>query len=366
MTVTHRTGSQTAVQRDAWIEINLSALERNYKKVSEIVKTNIMAVLKADAYGHGATTLAPVLQSLGVSSFGVATVDEGISLRNSGAKNGIVILGATPFWAYESCHEHKLTITIHSTEGLNQLEAFAEKIKSKISVQIKIDTGMSRLGVPYLHAKNVINKVLKSKYLQLEGIFSHLSHAQDLDFSKLQKERFDSVISSYQSLPLQFHLANSYAAINYSDFRYNMVRIGIALYGQEFNFLEPLITLKGRITDIRKIKKGDYVSYERTWQAEKESIIATIPIGYADGVDRKLSNKIHGIYKGKKIPGAGNITMDQMMFDITEVNDPKVNDIITLLGKDLSISNWAQILDAIAYELVCRLKMRLPRVYTRE
>jgi len=364
MTVTHRTHSLTSTQRDAWVEINLSALERNFKKLQELIKTKIMAVVKADAYGHGAATLCPILQRLGVDSFGVATIDEGIALRQAGIKIPIVILGATPLWAYESCFSDNLTITIYSIEQINQLEELAQKNKFKIPVQLKIDTGMNRLGIDYNECLKTITDLTNSKYLELKGVFTHLSDAKNYDFSKIQKGRFDKAC---QSMPLlQKHIANTYAAINYSDFRYNLVRTGIGLYGQEFNFLEPLISLKGRITRIQKVLKDEPVSYERTWTAKKDSIIATVPIGYADGIDRKLSNKIFGLYNNKKIQQVGAITMDQTMFDISELKDPKVGDVITLLNNELPVSSWAEILNTISYELICRLKIRLPRVYTRD
>ncbi len=369
MTITHRMQSTTSTQRDAWIEINLACLERNFKKIQAIVKTDIMAVVKADAYGHGATTLAPILQSLNVKSFGVATVDEGIALRNCGIKVPVVILGATPSWSYEACLKNNLTITIYSKEQIAQLEETAQKNNSKISIQLKIDTGMNRLGIDYKEASEIIPVIINSKKLELTGIFSHLADSKNKDFSKVQKERFDIVVGTCHGMSLQTHIANSYAAINYPDLRYDLVRIGIALYGQEFNFLEPVIGLKGRITEIHNVSKGESVSYDRTWIAKSNSKIATIPIGYADGVDRKLSNKIEGIYNGQKIKQVGTITMDQMMFDISNINHiekAKVNDVITLLGEDLTIDSWAKLLNTITYELVCRLKIRLPRVYTRD
>ena len=365
MTVTHRNQSATQTQRDAWVEINLGALERNFKKLKELLKTDIMAVVKADAYGHGATALAPILQSLKVHSFGVATVDEGIALRNSNIKTPIIILGATPLWAYESCLKNNLTVTIYSQDQLTNIEELSKRITSKISAQLKIDTGMNRLGVDYKEAPEIIEKILKSNFLELEGIFTHLADAKNYEFSKVQRERFDHVVETCHGMSLQKHIANSYAAINYPEFRYDLVRAGIALYGQEFNFLEPLISLKGRVTEIHNILKGESVSYDRTWTAPKDSIIATVPIGYADGVDRKLSNNISALYNEKEIKQVGSITMDQMMFDISEVNDPQVNDVITLISKDLPISQWAEKLNTITYELICRLKMRLPRVYTR-
>ena len=370
MTVTHRSQTQSATQRDAWVEINLSALERNFIKLKTLLKTNIMAVVKADAYGHGACAIAPILQSLGVHSFGVATVDEGVALRGANIKVPIIILGATPFWAYDVCDKNNLTITIYSKDQIVSLNELGEKKNKKIPVQLKIDTGMNRLGVNYKEAKSVIDEIINSKNLNLEGIFSHLSTAADYEFSKIQKDRFEVAISSHKDLKVLKHLASSHAGINFEDMRYDLARIGIALYGQEFNFLEPIISVKGRITEIHTVTKDESVSYSRTWKAKKDSVIATVPIGYADGVDRNLSNKIFGLYKGVEVKQVGNITMDQIMFDISDLDNPQVGDVITLIGKDgekeLSISGWANILNTITYELVCRLKIRLPRVYTRD
>ena len=226
---------------------------------------------------------------------------------------------------------------------------------------------MNRLGIDYKEAPKIIEKILRSDFLKLEGIFTHLADAKNYEFSKTQKERFDHVVEACRSMPLpQKHIANSYAAINYPEFRYDLVRAGIPLYGQEYNFLEPLISLKGRVTEIHNILKGESVSYDRTWTAPKDSIIATVPIGYADGIDKKLSNNISAMYNGKEIKQVGSITMDQMMFDISKIKDPKVNDMITLLGDGLSIKSWAEKLNTITYELICRLKMRLPRIYTRD
>ena len=366
MTVTHRFSQSISTQRDAWVEINISALERNYKKIKDIVKTEIMAVVKADAYGHGSTTLGPILQSLGVNSFGVATVDEGISLRKAGIKVPILILSATPFWSYESCHENGLTISIYSKEQIALLEEFSKRTASKIKVQIKINTGMNRLGIPFKSSTQVIESLIKNNLLEVQGIYSHISTANNLEVSKLQKERFDKAIEPFKDLKLKIHITNSYSAINYPDFRYNLTRIGIALYGQEFNFLEPIISVKGRITNLNEINSGEAVSYDRTWLSKKKSTIATIPIGYADGIDRKLSNKIIGKRNKAFVNQVGNITMDQMMFDVTKIEKPSIGDIITLIDNELPINSWAQLLDTISYELICKLKIRLPRIYTRD
>ena len=365
MTVTHRNQNIISTQRDAWVEINLDRLERNYKKIKDLVRTNIMAVVKADAYGHGATTIAPILENLGVHSFGVATVNEGVALRKAKIKSPILILGATPLWAIDTCLENNLMVSIYSK---TQLSKIIELNPEKLSCHLKIDTGMNRLGVDPSDALDVVKQISAQKNLNLLGVFSHLSDAENEEFSVVQKNRFGKAIQEIKTLNLNlaYHLSNSFGSVKYADFRYDLVRVGIALFGQEYDFLEPLMSVKGRITEVHKVKKGEFVSYERTWEAKEDSLIATIPIGYADGIDRKLSNKITASLKGCDIKQVGNITMDQMMFDISHVPDVKENDVITLVDDSHSIAAWAKELNTITYELVCRLKLRMPRVYVRD
>lgn len=370
----------THTRRDAWLEINISNIEHNFKLLKSIVSKNtkIMAVVKADAYGHGSTMISPILEASGVNMFGVASVDEGIQLREVGIKNPILVLGAAPSWSFIAAVENDIQLSIFSKEHIDACNKAYEKLNKKPKIQIKVDTGMNRIGIPYTNASEFIDQVINNDKIQLEGVFTHFACSENLEITKLQKTRFEDII---KALPdnIMKHSANTSATLSFEDTHYDMTRIGIGLYGllpdlnksntQNYNFKQA-IGLKGRITCIKEIEKNEGVSYSRTFVTNKKTKIATIPMGYADGVPRALSNKIYGLVNGQKIKQIGNITMDQMMFDITNIKNVNEGDIITLLGADgeefLSIDDWANITDTIHYEVTCGLKIRLPRVYTRQ
>ncbi len=363
------------VHRDAWVEVNLENLTQNVKTFKKLVKKGVkmLAVVKADAYGHGAVMLAPTMLASGVDVLGVASIDEGLDLRNAKISAEILTLGAVPVWAFESAIQNDISISIFSNEHIEAAKQAFERTGEKIKAYIKLDTGMNRIGVSLNDAIDFIKEVQNSEFIDLKGIFSHLACAEDEIESKKQFDKFEEIISSLNTENLTLHILNTAGTISYPDFQHNMVRVGIGLYGlmpdlpESANFsskLKPVMALKGRITRIHTMKKDEGISYGHTFVAEKDIKVATVPIGYADGVPRALSNKIYGKIDGKKIKQIGNITMDQMMFDISEI-DAKEGDVISLLDEDLSIDEWAKILNTINYELTCRLKVRLPRVYTR-
>ena len=362
--------------RDAWIEINVSNLEHNIKKKKKSIPNNtkLLGVVKADAYGHGSIMLAPTMLASGIDMLGVATIDEGLDLRQAKIKCPILILGTVPLWAIESAVQNDLTIPVYSDEHLNACKLTFERTGLRPKVQVKLDTGMNRIGIRSEDAVEFIKKVQKLDFLELKGVFTHLAAAEETDKTQEQFKRWDSVISQINTKGLLLHILNSAGSVCYKKENSNMCRIGISLYGlhpdypQGVEFKKPelrqLISLKARIVNIHTVKKGEGVSYCHTYQAKSDRIIATVPLGYADGVPRLLSNKISGKINGAEVPQVGNITMDQMMFDITGV-DAKIGDVITILDEEKSIDNWAKILGTINYELTCRLKVRLPRVYTR-
>ena len=362
--------------RDAWVEINIANLEHNIKEIKKNIpqEVKLLGVVKADAYGHGSIMLAPTLLASGIDMLGVATIDEGLDLRQAKIKAPILILGTVPVWAIESALLNDLTIPVYSQEHLAACKKAFERTGIKPKVQIKLDTGMNRIGIRTEEAVDFIKKVQKSDFVDLRGIFTHLAAAEELDKTKEQFKRWDSVISQIDTKGLLLHILNSAGSACYSERYSNMCRIGISLYGLYPDFpqgvkfekpnLKQLISLKARIVNIHTVKKGEGVSYCHTYKANSDRQVATVPLGYADGVPRLLSNKITGRLNGVEVPQVGNITMDQMMFDITGV-DAKSGDIITLLDEEKSIDNWAKILGTINYELTCRLKVRLPRVYTR-
>lgn len=364
------------IHRDAWVEINISNLENNIREIKKIVPDNIklLGVVKADAYGHGSIMLAPTILASGIDMLGVASIDEGADLRQAGISCEILVLGAVPVWAVESAVKYDLAISIFSQEHLKACEQAFNRTGIKPKVHIKLDTGMNRIGVRYDEAIDFIKQVQKADYINFQGIFTHLAAAEELDKAQEQISKWDTVINNINSDGLLLHILNTAGSICYDVPNSNMRRIGISLYGLYPDFpskdftkpnLKQLISLKGRIVNIHTAKDGEGISYCHTYTAKGNRTIATVPIGYADGVPRLLSNKIKGVINGIEVPQVGNITMDQMMFDITGVK-ANVGDVITLLDEQHSIDEWAKILNTINYELTCRLKVRLPRIYTRK
>lgn len=363
------------VHRDAWVEVNLEYIAQNVKVLKKLVKKGVkmLAVVKADAYGHGATMVAQTMLAYGVDMLGVASIDEGLDLRNAKIDSDLLVLGAVPVWAFECVADNDISVSIFSDEHISACKQAYERTGKKVKAFIKLDTGMNRIGVSKTDAVEFIKKVQASDFVDLKGIFSHLACAEDEEETKKQFEQFKKITSQINTDGLTLHILNTAGLMSYPDYQYNMVRAGIGLYGlmpdlpKCSTFKAPLkqvMSLKGRITRIHTMPKDEGISYGHTFIADKDIKVATVPVGYADGVPRALSNKIFGSINGKKVKQIGNITMDQMMFDITDI-DAQEGDVVTLLDENLSIDEWARILGTINYELTCRLKVRLPRVYTR-
>ncbi len=364
--------------RDAWVEVNLDNIEKNILLLKKYLKpgSKLFAVVKADAYGHGAVMIAPVLLASGVDFLGVSSIDEGLQLREAKINAPILVLGAVPVWSFDWAATNNISVSVFSEEHIQACKQTFEKTKIKPKVHVKIDTGMNRIGVRPDKAVEFIKKIQACDFIELEGIFTHFATAETESYAFEQYKKFNSVIEKIDTTGLLIHCCNTAAVICYKNFEYNMARVGVGIYGLQPDLTEgtvppgllPAMSLRGRITNIHIASKGEGVSYSHTFETQKPTKIATIPIGYADGVFRGLSNKIYGIVHGKKVRQIGNITMDQMMFDITDC-DAQEGDIITLLGKDgdeqIDIDEWAKILNTIHYELTCSLRVRLPRVYTR-
>ena len=368
--------TQLNTHRDAWVEINLDSVAHNVREFRKNISADkkILGILKADAYGHGSQMLAPIMLASGIDMLGVASIDEGLDLRKEKINCDILVVGAVPVWSFEIAAENNISVSIFSDKHLDSCKQAFDRTKIKPKVHIKLDTGMNRIGLEPDYAIEFIKKVQNSDFVDLKGIFTHLANAEDIEKTRAQFDCWNKIIDSVNTEGLLLHILNTAGAITY-DINSNMVRMGIAIYGlypdlaENIKFypeLKQVIGLKGRITNIHTMKKGSGISYGYSYIADKDITVATIPIGYADGVPRILSNKIYGKINGVKVKQIGNITMDQMMFDVTGL-DISEGDIITLLDdKDLSIDNWAKIAGTINYELTCRLKVRLPRVYVRE
>lgn len=367
----------------AWVEIDLAALSHNVQQLRQLLspKTQLMAVVKADAYGHGAVTVAQVALESGATWLGVATIPEGIELREAGITAPILVLGATNTPAQIQAIAHwQLQPTLGSPK---QALVFSETLKSlnqipHLPVHVKLDTGMSRLGTNWQQAGEFVQLVQRLPYLEIASIYSHLATADSSDQTILrqQQRRFEQAITEIQSQgfqPPSLHLANSAATLTDTSLHYDMVRAGLAVYGlypaphlQTVIDLQPVLQVKARITQVKTIPIGSGVSYGHQYIAERETRLAVVGIGYADGVPRNLSHKMQVLIRGQRVAQIGAITMDQMMLDVSAIPDLQEGEVVTLLGKQgseqITADDWAASLGTISWEILCGFKHRLPRV----
>lgn len=369
-----------ATQR-AWVEIDHQALINNVVALKKILAphTKLMTVIKADAYGHGAVSVAKTVLGCGADYLAIATLSEGIELRRAQIKAPIMVLGAinSPE-EIEDVVKWQLEPTICT---LSQGQVFAEvlaRLGVSLSVHLKIDTGMSRLGTLWHKTVTFVKGIQNITHLEIKSLYSHLATADDPDprVMNLQHQRFRDAIEELKAHQIDIqalHLANSAGTMVGQDLHYDMVRVGLALYGlypsihlQNRVKLQPVMEVKARITQIKNVPADTGVSYGHSFKCDRPSTIAVIGIGYADGVPRLLSNKMKVIIRGKYVQQIGNITMDQIMLDITDFPDLKVGEIVTVLGQDgdltITADDWARAIGTISWEILCGFKHRLPRI----
>ncbi len=355
---------QNRFRRDAWLEVNLSNLEFNIKALYEEFQKPLIPVLKADAYGHGATVIAELLDSYDfIYAYAIASIDEALALR-AVSKRKLIVLGVTPDWALETALLNDIDITVADLDTAIKLDKLASKNQRKAKIHLKIDTGMNRIGFKFHEeTKEALRKIVALENVEIETAFTHMADAKDANFSSLQVEEFYNLLEAFN---FKLHPAASIAARNLKNKDFDFVRIGIELYGLENPQLKPLLSLYSRISFIKGIKAKESVSYSRTWIAEGDTRLATLPLGYADGLHRMMSNKIHAFYKGQKLSQVGMITMDQIMLDLGKDSDARVGDTVELLGENISIQEWANAAQTISYEIATSLNLRLPKSYTRK
>lgn len=372
----------------AWVEIDTAALTHNVRQLKRLLSpsTELMAVVKADAYGHGACTVAETACQAGASWLGVATIPEGIQLREAGIEAPILILGAT------NTPEQILSIVHWNLQPTlctpQQALIFSETLCSigqSCSVHVKLDTGMSRLGTSWQQAAEFVQLVQRLPHLQIASLYSHLATADSPDpkIMNQQQQRFEEAIGQIRTevagkvstriKPYKLHLANSAATLTNSSLHYDMVRAGLAIYGlypaehlKQVIDLKPVMQVKARVTQVKTISDGTGVSYSHQFVAKRDMSLAVVGIGYADGVPRNLSNKMQVLIRGQLVPQVGAITMDQMMLDVTAIPDLQVGEVVTLLGQQAGVTigadDWAATLGTISWEILCSFKHRLPRV----
>ncbi len=362
----------------AWIELNLDNLAYNVNALQKVMpeKSTLMAVVKTQAYGHGAFQIATSLNQMGVKAFAVATIDEGIQLRRYGICGEILILGYTNPNRAKELKKYDLMQTLIDFKYAKALN----RQKIAVKAHIKIDTGMNRLGVSFDNI-NEVKMIFSMKYIKVCGIYTHLCCAdtllpEDVEFSENQIDNFYYLIDKLKEWGVQIpkvHIQSSYGLLNYPQLVCDYVRVGIALYGvlskPDENTrvkidLHPVLSLKARVVLIRSVSKQDTVSYGRRFQAKRDSLIAIVSIGYGDGFPRHLSCEKGGVLiRGQYAPIVGRICMDQLAVDITEIEDVSVGNVATLIGfdtMDIAAPNIAQHFNSISNELLCRMGARLP------
>ncbi len=365
--------------RPTHAEINLRNLLFNYKNIRRKVdNAKVMTVVKADAYGHGMVKCVEALESLKdikPAFYGVALLEEAIELRKSKlTKQPILYFAPVEKDDIQYCLKYKIIPTV---TDLSQLK-FLQKVSKKTKIHLNIDTGMGRVGVHYLKAVNLVQQLTKNPNIDIDGVYTHFATSEEKDktFANLQFQRFNNVIEDLDRIKIKYgikHAANSGAILDMEKSYLDMVRVGISLYGYypsnettESIKLKPVMSVISKVSTISKIKKGDSVSYGRKFIAKRDRIIASVPIGYADGIRRNLTNNMKGIINNKLYNQVGTVTMDRIMFDVSNDN-VKINDKIILIGKtkehQISAIDWCNVLNTIPYEIICGIGKRVPRVY---
>jgi len=372
------------MSRPTVVEIDLGTLRFNLNQIKDITKgeSDILAMVKANAYGHGAGPIARELESAGVSLFGVATVDEGIELRQAGVTLPLLILGGIYPGEFQTFLQNRLTPVLFDPETIRGLEENARKTGSPFAVHLKIDTGMSRLGFLWRQFESVLSVLRDTRFLRVEGLMTHLAVAEsprpeDRAFTEEQVRRFGICMNQAKRAgisPRYLHVANSSATTIWENARFNLVRPGLMLYGVTPTpalasriSLKPILSWKTGIVSINSLSPGESVSYGRTFTCSKDSLIATLPIGYADGYRRSFSNRAEVLVRGKRARVAGIVCMDLTMIDVSEIPGVRAGDEVVLLGKQGSdeihvfeLARWAE---TIPYEIFCGIGKRVPRRY---
>ncbi|MCI3922990.1 alanine racemase [Paenibacillus sp. TRM 82003] len=379
--------------RNTWVEVGLDAIRHNVKLFRRRLAGDckLMAVVKANGYGHGAAESAAAALDVGAERLGVAIIEEAIALRDAGFDCPLLVLGYTPPAGVETAVRRRIALTVFSEEVLDAAIAAAERAGRQAILHLKYDTGMRRIGAELSELLALARKAAGEPSIALEGVYTHFASADDADptFVREQFERFRHAVALLReegiAVPIK-HCCNSAAAMRFPDMHLDMVRVGIALYGQlpasdwrkeapagcsfytnKRTGLRPAFALKTSIAMVKYVSAGETVSYGRTFAAAGPSVIATLPIGYADGLSRMLSNRGFALIGGREAPIVGRICMDQTMIDVTSIPDASVGDEVVLIGcsgeRSIAVDDVADRIGTINYEVVCLVGRRVPRRY---
>lgn len=373
------------IYRPVWAEVNTNNIKDNLRFIRTLIpkSTKIMAVVKANGYGHGALKVAKAAVEAGVERLGVASVEEALELINDDIKAPIQLLSQPPISSVKiivenSTIKNSIISTVYTKNFVKALSEEAHNQNKKCLIHVKVDTGMHRVGISTEHVIKLVKYISSLPNIEIEGLFTHFACADDPEnpYTLLQLKRFLKLKETLKKNNFKFkiyHCANSAATLNFPQTHMDIVRIGIAMYGlrsSEKTFspkLKPVLSLKVKISYLKEVKKGEGISYGLTFRTKEKSLIATVPIGYADGYPKQLSNKGVVLVKGKRVPVVGNVTMDQIMIDVTDLNEIKTGDEVVIIGNQgeekIEVNELSKSLNTIDYEIVCGIKNRIPRIY---
>lgn len=379
-----------AALRPAWVDVDLAALEHNLAKIRERLadsSAKVMAVVKADGYGHGAVGVSKLLETAGVDWLGVALLEEGAEVRRAGVRLPILVLGTARPEKIALYARYRLTPTLSSLAELAHWREWTAGQREPQPVHLKVDTGMSRLGIAVDEVPRALAILRGSPGLRLAGLLSHFGDADDLMSPRnpAQEERFAAVLALLTRAEREgilIHMANSAAALHLPESRFALVRIGIALYGldpaerpdhplpvRERTDLRPVMAVRARIVQLREVPAGTALSYGGRTVTRRRSRIAVVPVGYADGYAWRLTGKAEALVRGRRVPVAGSVTMDMTLLDVTEAG-AELGDEVVLLGRqgdeEITATELAAHAGTISWEILCHLGLRLPRRYVRE
>ncbi len=367
--------------RDTWAEISLDAIQKNVKAFKQHINKNskMMAVVKADGYGHGAIEVAKTAIAAGADYLGVALLDEALELRAAGITIPILVLGHTKPTVVKDAIQNNITLTVYSQAAITAIQETAEKLQKTAKIHLKIDTGMGRIGISTKEKALQLLNNMHSSAVEIEGAFTHFAVADDVDaaYTKKQFAHFLEVTAYLEAngfpVPLK-HCCNSAATIAYPEMHLDMCRVGISIYGlypashmREKINLSQAMAFKTKPVMVKPVDKGQPISYGCTFKPEHKAVIATLPVGYADGLSRQLSNRGEVTVHGERAPIVGRVCMDQTMIDVTQMRQVTVADEVTIFGEPsegyISLDEVAELLQTIHYEIVCLIGKRVPRVY---
>jgi len=371
------------VRRPTFAEINLSALRANLESIRQHVgSAKVMAVVKANGYGHGILTAALEFQRLGIDSLGVAYIEEAVDLRNSGVTIPILVFGGLLHDQLDLYIRHEIDVTAPSVSKLEQIDALAGKIGKRARVHLKIDTGLERIGVHYYSSQTLFDAALRAQHCDVVGVYSHFADVNPLDLllARLQLERFSSALEYFTPRAhskFDKHIAASGGLIALPESHLDMVRPGLSLYGvyphramTPMLKLTPALTLKSHVVFFKVVKKGAGVSYGHYWHAPHDTRIITVPIGYGDGYVRSLTNRGWAIVRGQKCRVVGAVCMDQLMVDLGPSGEAYNGDEVVLIGSQgphaITVEDLAEEVGTTPHEILVLLNQRIPRVVTRD